>query len=87
MTEIHEQLAVAAREADRLAGAVDPDRLGDSTPCPEYDVRSLIAHLMQEIVLHSWDLAVATGQTPQFPDEVSATVLPVSSPPGTGPGP
>jgi hypothetical protein len=30
---------------------------------------------MQEIVLHSWDLAAATGQTPRFPDEVAATVL------------
>lgn len=62
-------------EAARLAGGVDPARLGEQTPCPDYDVHALIAHLMQEIVLHSWDLAVASGQTPRFPDDVAATVL------------
>jgi hypothetical protein len=75
MMEIHEQLAAAACEAVRVARAVDPDQLGDATPCSEYDVRGLVTHLMQEIVLHSWDLAVATGQTPEFPDEVPDTVL------------
>ncbi|MBO0805151.1 MAG: maleylpyruvate isomerase N-terminal domain-containing protein [Nocardiopsaceae bacterium] len=74
MTEIHEQLAVAAREAGRLARGVDPAQLADPTPCPDYDVRALTTHLMQEIVLHSWDLAMATGQTPNFPDEIAATV-------------
>ncbi|MGZ0146040.1 maleylpyruvate isomerase N-terminal domain-containing protein [Kribbella sp. WER1] len=59
----------------RLAAAVDLDQLDAATPCPDYDVRGLLTHLMQEIVLHSWDLAVATGQTPEFPDEVSETVL------------
>jgi hypothetical protein len=75
MTEIHEQLAAAALEAACLARAVDPAQLGDPTPCPDYDVRAMIAHLMQEIVLHSWDLAAATGQTASFPDDVVATVL------------
>jgi hypothetical protein len=75
MSEIYEQLAVAALEAARLARAVEPGQLGDPTPCPEYGVRALAAHLMQEIVLHSWDLAAATGQTPRFPDDVAATVL------------
>lgn len=62
-------------EAARLARAVDPARFSAATPCPDYDVHALIAHLMQEIVLHGWDLAVATGQVPQFPDDVAATVL------------
>jgi Mycothiol maleylpyruvate isomerase N-terminal domain len=75
MTEIHEQLALAAGEAARLARNVDASQLDDPTPCLEYDVRDLAAHLMQEIVLHGWDLAVATGQAPKFPDEVAATVL------------
>jgi|SRR5215207_508947 len=75
MTEIHEQLASAAREAARLAQGVERTQLADSTPCPGYDVRALAAHLMQEIVLHSWDLAVATRQTPRFSDEVWTTVL------------
>lgn len=75
MTEIHDQLAAAALEAARLARAVSPAQFSDRTPCPDYDVRALIEHLMQEIVLHSWDLAVATGQTPRFPDDVVTTVL------------
>lgn len=75
MTEIHEQLAAAAQEAARLARGVPVTQLAGRTPCPEYDVRALAAHLMQEIVLHSWDLAAATGQIPRFPDEVAATVL------------
>ncbi|MBV9093809.1 MAG: hypothetical protein JO132_08040 [Streptosporangiaceae bacterium] len=74
-TDIAEQLAVAAQEAARLARGMDRARHTDPTPCPEYDVRALSAHLMQEIVLHGWDLAAATGQTPRFPDEVAATVL------------
>jgi hypothetical protein len=75
MPEIHEQLATAALEAARLARAVAPSQLGAPTPCPDYNVRELAAHLLQEIVLHSWDLAVATGQTARFPDDVAATVL------------
>ncbi|TDD29168.1 hypothetical protein E1287_31420 [Actinomadura sp. KC06] len=75
MSEIYEQLAVAAHEAARLARGVSPPQLTDRTPCPEYDVRALAAHLMQEIVLHSWDLAAATQQVPRFPDEVATTVL------------
>lgn len=75
MTEIHEQLASAAREVARLADNVDPERLDGRTPCPDYDIRGLMTHLMQEIVLHGWDLAVATGQSPAFPDDASVTVL------------
>lgn len=62
MTEIHEQLALAAQEAARLDRGVDVTQLSNPTPCPGYDVRALAAHLMQEIVLHGWDLAAATRQ-------------------------
>jgi hypothetical protein len=75
MTDIHEQLAMVAQEAARLARGVRPAQLTDPTPCPDYDVHALAAHLMQEIVLHSWDLAAATRQAPRFPDHVAATVL------------
>ncbi|TDB91084.1 hypothetical protein E1264_02800 [Actinomadura sp. KC216] len=75
MADICEQLAIAAQEAARLARGVNSTQLTDRTPCPEYDLRALAAHLMQEIVLHSWDLAAATRQVPRFPDEVAATVL------------
>jgi hypothetical protein len=75
MTEIHDQLAAAADEVARLARTVTPAQHDAPTPCSEFDVTSLCVHLMQEIVLHGWDLAVATGQTPRFSDEVAATVL------------
>jgi hypothetical protein len=75
MTEIYEQLALASQEAARLARGVNVAHLNDATPCPGYNVRALAAHLMQEIVLHSWDLAAATQQTPRFPEEIAATVL------------
>lgn len=75
MTDIYEQLALAAQETARLARGVNVTQLDDATPCPGYDVRALAAHLMQEIVLHSWDLAAATQQAPKFPEEIAATVL------------
>ena len=75
MSEIYEQLAVAAQEAARLASGVDRTQVSDPTPCPQYNLYAMAAHLMQEIVLHSWDLAAATGQAPRFPEEVAATVL------------
>jgi hypothetical protein len=75
MSQIHEQLGMAAQEAARLARGVHAAQLSAPTPCPDYDVRALAAHLMQDIVLHSWDLAAATGQKPRFPDDVTGTVL------------
>ena len=75
MSEIRDQLEAAAHELARLARGADPSRMDDPTPCPGHDVGTLMVHLMQEMVLHGWDVAAATGQTARFPDEVSATVL------------
>ena len=76
MTEdIYEQLALAAQEASRLARKASPRHLTHPTPCPDYDVRALATHLLQEIVIHSWDLAAATHQVATFPTEVTETVL------------
>jgi hypothetical protein len=75
MAEIHEQLAAAAAEVARLARGIAPGQFDDPTPCAEFRIAALCAHLMQEIVLHGWDLAVASGQTPRFSDEVAGTVL------------
>lgn len=75
MSDIRAQLEAAAHEVARLARGADAAQLHDPTPCPDYDVTVLLAHLMQEMVLHGWDLAAATGQTARFADDVSATVL------------
>ncbi|GGW25652.1 TIGR03086 family metal-binding protein [Streptomyces xantholiticus] len=38
-------LTPAARAVTRLLGAIGDERLGDPTPCPEYAVRDLLAHI------------------------------------------
>lgn len=43
---VHPQLASAAAEAARIAAAVTPDLLTGPTPCPEYDTRALVNHLV-----------------------------------------
>ena len=76
-------LAVAA-----IRGA-DPARFGDPTPCPEFTVAALIDHMAEtpmpaamigslmtaEFALHAWDLAVATGQPLDVPDDLGRAVL------------
>ena len=39
-------MATTARAAVEVAGNVKPDQLGAPTPCPEWDVRALVNHLM-----------------------------------------
>lgn len=70
-----ELLATAADEAARLARGVREDQLTDPTPCPDYDVRAMLRHLLQEVVLHSWDLAKATGQRVTYSTEAADAVL------------
>lgn len=38
-------LGAAAERVARLAEGIDDERLGDPTPCPEYAVRDILAHL------------------------------------------
>lgn len=45
MTEIDLLSSVMAKTGDLVAG-VSPDRLDAPTPCPDYDVRGLVDHLM-----------------------------------------
>jgi uncharacterized protein (TIGR03086 family) len=42
----HPQLASAATEAARVAAGVSPDQLTGPTPCPDYDTRALVNHLV-----------------------------------------
>lgn len=42
----HQQLADSAEEAARITAAVAPDRLTGVTPCPDYDTRALVNHLV-----------------------------------------
>jgi uncharacterized protein (TIGR03086 family) len=49
----------AAAQADRLAGAVRPDQLGDPTPCHDWDVRSLVNHVVTGNLLFA---SYVTGQ-------------------------
>lgn len=41
----HIDLLKAAERVARLAEGIDDDGLGDPTPCPEYGVREVLAHL------------------------------------------
>ncbi|MFC6885443.1 MULTISPECIES: TIGR03086 family metal-binding protein [Actinomadura] len=44
MEDLHKLMNECAAEAARVARGVTPDRLGDRTPCAEFDVRALVNH-------------------------------------------
>lgn len=154
----HDLLALqdaALAEVQRLVDGVSGDQLANSTPCPEWDVRSLVGHLvagnrrfaaaakgeslmsligdvapeadgaayaeaaraaadawrdpaalaqkngsmlltvqLAESVLHGWDLARATSQTPSFDEGLldviepfAHSMMPADRPDGMGFGP
>ncbi|GAB3436297.1 TIGR03086 family metal-binding protein [Actinophytocola sediminis] len=43
---LHEMMASVGRDVVELANDVKPDQLGLPTPCPDWDVRALVNHLM-----------------------------------------
>jgi uncharacterized protein (TIGR03086 family) len=43
---LHPQLTDAADAAARVVAGVDPAQLAEPTPCPEWDVRALLNHLI-----------------------------------------
>lgn len=43
---MHPEMAAAAAETVRVVGGVDKDQLGDATPCNDWDVRSLLNHII-----------------------------------------
>ncbi|MFH8476866.1 TIGR03086 family metal-binding protein [Streptomyces sp. NPDC018000] len=50
MKKVSELLEVAAERAVPVIDGITDDRLGDPTPCAEYDVRALVNHLFQVVV-------------------------------------
>lgn len=44
--ELHEKMATAAAAVVEVARNVAPDQLDQQTPCPDWDVRALVNHLM-----------------------------------------
>jgi uncharacterized protein (TIGR03086 family) len=42
----HEHLAAGAAEAARVTSGVAPGQLGGPTPCPDFDTRALVNHLV-----------------------------------------
>jgi uncharacterized protein (TIGR03086 family) len=64
MAEMPELLAAAADRAAGVVRNVDENRLAAPTPCAEYDVRTLINHLLG--VLHMFE---AIGRKEEAPDD------------------
>lgn len=46
MNDLHAHMKECAAEAARVARAVRQDRLADPTPCAEFDLRTLVNHLV-----------------------------------------
>ncbi|HZR48621.1 MAG TPA: TIGR03086 family metal-binding protein [Streptosporangiaceae bacterium] len=42
----HAEMAAAAAETIKVVAGVRPDQFGDPTPCPEWDVRTLLNHII-----------------------------------------
>jgi uncharacterized protein (TIGR03086 family) len=55
-----EQLASALSHASRLIDGTRPDQVDAPTPCPSWDVQTLVAHLVKDLESFT---AAASGQT------------------------
>nr|WSW68597.1 TIGR03086 family metal-binding protein [Streptomyces sp. NBC_00995] len=71
MKRISELLDAAAGSALPVVRGVDDSRLDDPTPCAEYDVRTLISHLVQVVVNFT---ALAARQDAHFGEAPDAVV-------------
>jgi uncharacterized protein (TIGR03086 family) len=57
------QLADAAERTGRLVAGIKPDQWGDPTPCAEWDVQTLVAHLINGNVMFA---AAVGGRPPTY---------------------
>jgi len=84
-----EALGAATDEFVRIVGVVEAAQWALPTPCEEWDVRELVAHVVGEItaarflqfqvfdvVVHSWDLAAALGSAPRLDEDVVVRAFP-----------
>lgn len=80
-----EQLADAADRTGRLVAGIKPDQWGEPTPCAEWDVQSLVAHLINGNTMVASAIA---GRAPTYKslragfDESAATLLAAFQQPG-----
>ena len=72
-------MAMAATPTIAIVRSISDDQLDAPTPGAEFEVRDLIDQLpapmicgmvLGELVVHGWDLARATGEEPEWDDEV-----------------
>ena len=80
-----EQLADAAERIGRLVAGIKPDQWGDPTPCSEWDVQSLVAHVINGNIMFA---AAIGGKPPTYRslradfDESAGALLAAFSQPG-----
>jgi len=60
-----DQLQQTLNQTSDIVGGVSPDQYDASTPCPEYDVRTLMNHMVAGNLMFA---GVANGRTNDFPD-------------------
>ncbi|GAB1642985.1 TIGR03086 family metal-binding protein [Krasilnikovia sp. MM14-A1259] len=66
-----EQLADVAERTGRLIAGITPDQWRDPTPCVEWDVRALVAHVVGGNAVFAAALSGETVQPDGYPDSVA----------------
>ncbi|MFB6983285.1 TIGR03086 family metal-binding protein [Streptomyces scopuliridis] len=69
-------LGPACGEVARLLGGIKDDQLAGPTPCPEYAVREVLAHLVGLTVAFRDAAAKRSGPTTDTPPDAALPVLP-----------